>query len=64
MPTLLIGGDKSGVNEKRFYKQLIAKADKLYAAHLLVVEQRRRKQEKKVAGESGGEVKRTKRKGK
>ena len=32
---LLVGGDKSGVSEKRFYKQLIAAADDLYAAHLV-----------------------------
>ena len=31
---LLIGGDKSGVSQKRFYKQLIAKADELYDKHL------------------------------
>ena len=31
---LLVGGDKSGVSEKRFYKSLIAKADKRYRAHL------------------------------
>jgi hypothetical protein len=31
---LLIGGDKSGVSEKRFYKHLIARADKLFAEHL------------------------------
>ncbi len=31
---LLVGGDKSGVNQKRFYKQLIARADALYDAHL------------------------------
>jgi hypothetical protein len=31
---LLVAGDKSGVNQKRFYKQLIAKADGLYDAHL------------------------------
>lgn len=31
---LLIAGDKRGVNEKRFYRQLIAKADDLYARHL------------------------------
>ena len=34
---LLVGGDKSGVNEKRFYKQLLSRADKLYAAHLASV---------------------------
>jgi hypothetical protein len=31
---LLVAGDKSGTNEKRFYKQLIAKADVRYAGHL------------------------------
>ena len=31
---LLVGGDKRGVNEKRFYRQLIEKADRLYKAHL------------------------------
>ena len=31
---LLVAGDKSGVSEKRFYKTLIAKADKRYQAHL------------------------------
>lgn len=31
---LLIGGNKSGMSQPRFYKQLIAKADTLYDAHL------------------------------
>jgi hypothetical protein len=31
---LLIAGDKSGVREKRFYKQLIAKAEERFDAHL------------------------------
>jgi hypothetical protein len=31
---LLAAGDKSGVSEKRFYKQLIAKADGRYNEHL------------------------------
>lgn len=31
---LLVAGDKSGVNQKRFYRQLIIKADELYDAHL------------------------------
>ena len=31
---LLVAGDKSGGSEKRFYKSLIAKADKRYRAHL------------------------------
>ncbi|HWE97188.1 MAG TPA: type II toxin-antitoxin system RelE/ParE family toxin [Tepidisphaeraceae bacterium] len=30
---LLFAGDKSGVSEKRFYKQLISRADKEYAEH-------------------------------
>ena len=31
---LLVGGNKSGVSQKRFYRGLIAKADELYDAHL------------------------------
>jgi hypothetical protein len=31
---LLVAGDKSGVSQKRFYKTLIAKADKRFGAHL------------------------------
>ena len=31
---LLVAGDKSGVNERRFYKNLIAKAYKRYQGHL------------------------------
>ncbi len=31
---LLIGGDKSGVSQQRFYKQLISRADTLYDRHL------------------------------
>ncbi|WP_448140367.1 type II toxin-antitoxin system RelE/ParE family toxin [Sphingopyxis fribergensis] len=31
---LLVAGDKQGVNERRFYKALIAKADKRFQAHL------------------------------
>lgn len=31
---LLVAGDKSGMSEKRFYKQLIAKADKRFDEHL------------------------------
>ena len=34
---LLIAGDKRGSNEKRFYRQLIAKADLLYEKHLKVI---------------------------
>jgi hypothetical protein len=31
---LLVCGDKSGVSTKRFYKQLISKADKRFDGHL------------------------------
>ena len=31
---LLVGGNKAGVGQKRFYKDLIAKADALFDAHL------------------------------
>lgn len=31
---ILVAGDKSGGSEKRFYKQLIAKADRRFTAHL------------------------------
>ena len=31
---LLVAGDKSGGSQKRFYKQLIAKADGRYSGHL------------------------------
>ncbi len=31
---LLVAGDKSGGSQRRFYKQLIAKADKRLSAHL------------------------------
>lgn len=31
---LLVAGDKCGVSEKRFYRQLIAKAESLYERHL------------------------------
>jgi len=32
---LLAAGDKSGGNEKRFYKQLIATADRRFGNHIL-----------------------------
>ena len=31
---LLVAGDKSGGSQKRFYKQLITKADRRFSAHL------------------------------
>src|ERR1700730_5975553 len=40
---LLLAGDKSGVSEKRFYKQLIAKADRRFDAHLARLKHKGRK---------------------
>lgn len=31
---ILVAGDKTGGSQKRFYEQLIAKADKRFSAHL------------------------------
>lgn len=31
---LLVGGDKSGVNERRFYRSLIARVDDRFDRHL------------------------------
>lgn len=36
---VLCGGDKSGGSEKRFYRQLIAKADERFDAHLSAIAQ-------------------------
>ncbi|BAZ15343.1 hypothetical protein NIES4071_72150 [Calothrix sp. NIES-4071] len=32
---LLVAGDKAGTSQKRFYKQLIAKADERFEEHLI-----------------------------
>ena len=40
---LLVAGDKSGGSEKRFYKQLIAKADNRFDAHLARLKKKERK---------------------
>ncbi|MBI4454722.1 MAG: type II toxin-antitoxin system RelE/ParE family toxin [Acidobacteria bacterium] len=40
---LLVAGDKSGVSGKRFYKQLIAKADERFDAHLARLKKKERK---------------------
>jgi hypothetical protein len=39
---LLVGGDKSGVGQKQFYKRLIARAEALYEAHLTVIKNRKK----------------------
>jgi hypothetical protein len=43
---ILIGGNKSGVSERRFYARLIAKADQLYQAHLVSVKLRQQRKRK------------------
>jgi len=40
---LLVGGDKSGSGERRFYRQLIKKADGRFDEHVKRVENERRK---------------------
>jgi hypothetical protein len=42
---VLVGGDKAGVSQKRFYKKLIAKADRLYDEHLDKLKQRDKRKE-------------------
>ena len=39
---LLVGGDKSGVSERRFYRDLIRKADHRWDAHLRRLKKERR----------------------
>ncbi len=34
---LLVGGDKGGANQKRFYKRLIDKADNRYSEHVMTL---------------------------
>ncbi|MFM7136911.1 MAG: type II toxin-antitoxin system RelE/ParE family toxin [Planctomycetota bacterium] len=43
---LLVGGDKRGQSQHLFYRQLIAKADILYAEHLTTLKTRRKRGEK------------------
>lgn len=40
---LLVGGDKSGGSEKKFYRQLIKKADARFDEHVTRIEMQRRK---------------------
>ena len=41
---LLVAGDKSGVSDKRFYRQLIDKADARFDAHLARVKRKKEKE--------------------
>ena len=40
---LLVAGDKSGGSEKRFYRNLIEKADERFDAHLNRVKQKKKR---------------------
>jgi len=42
---LLVAGDKSGVSEKRFYRQLIEKADGRFDAHVAQIKAERKRTE-------------------
>jgi hypothetical protein len=44
---LLVGGDKSGGSEKRFYKQLIKKADARFGAHVERLEEEARQERRR-----------------
>jgi len=44
---LLVGGDKSGGSEKRFYKQLIKKADARFDAHVERLEEEARQERRR-----------------
>lgn len=44
---LLLFGDKSGGSEKRFYRQLIEKADARFDAHLARIKIEKEKQKQK-----------------
>ena len=39
---LLVAGNKAGISQQRFYRQLIAKADVRYGAHLASINERKR----------------------
>jgi hypothetical protein len=39
---LLVAGDKAGVSQKRFYRQLIAKADEVYDLHLAKIKAKKK----------------------
>jgi hypothetical protein len=43
---LLVAGNKSGISQKRFYKQLIDKADELFDEHLAKLKAKQKRKEK------------------
>ena len=44
---LLIGGDKSGISQERFYKRLITQADQLYDRYLKQIAERQRREDRR-----------------
>lgn len=44
---ILCGGDKSGGSEKRFYRQLITKADARFDTHVAGIKRQQKKKERK-----------------
>lgn len=42
---LLVGGDKAGVSQRRFYRQLIEKAERLYAEHVAQLKKQHKEKE-------------------
>jgi len=47
---LLVGGDKAGVDQKRFYKRLIAVADERFDRHLVSLSVNRGRRERREKG--------------
>ncbi len=43
---VLCGGDKSGVSEKRFYRQMIDKADARFDSHVATIKRQKEKERK------------------
>lgn len=43
---ILLGGDKAGMSQKQFYRQLITKADRLFDAHLCALELKKKEKKK------------------
>jgi hypothetical protein len=59
---VLVGGDKSGTSTKQFYRQLIAKSDKRFDAHLIEVEAEQKLEAQQKAAEKKAVKKKAERK--
>jgi hypothetical protein len=57
---MLVAGDKSGVSERAFYKQLITKADQRFDAHLNRLKQKELKEKDEKEGKEVGHVQKCK----